>query len=596
MFSLLDILGPAGRCPEIVAAVSALASSSDDTERGAVYTRPEVVKAILDLSGYVSSRPLHKLRFLEPSFGSGEFLLAGVDRLVESFCQSGLPLRDICAHLSDAVQAVELHQECFKATADKLRARLISHGVDPEDAASLCQRWLVCDDFLLCEQIGAFDVIVGNPPYVRQERIPGALLREYRSRFQTMFDRADLYIAFYERALDLLAPGGTLGFICANRWLKNRYGAPLRKKIVSRFALRYYIDLGGIAAFHADVIAYPAITIINRPADRVTSNGPFTRIADSAALKDVSDLTRLVQSLLDEGLVSTPGQSGEVHELSLFGSDDSPWLLEDLHLLNLVRRLETQFPVLEQTGCKVGIGVATGCDRVYIGDLAELPVEESRKLPLVMARDLVDGVIKWGGSGVVNPFLDEGGLVDLEDFPMLSSYFYQHFPAIAHRHVSIKNPGAWYRTIDRIYPGLVTKPKLLVPDIKGEAAFVLDEGKYYPHHNLYYITSTHWSLRALQTVLRSSVTVLLVSTYCTRMSGGFLRFQAQYLRRIRLPLWKDVPEDLRSELEEVAMSTEQMIVDDPVFRLYGLSPEEAIQTRLAAAAAQVTLKRRRGKK
>ena len=54
---------------------------------------------------------------------------------------------------------------------------------------------------------------------MRQERIPEALLREYRARFRTLFDRADIYIDFYERALDLLAPSGGLGFIGANRWL-----------------------------------------------------------------------------------------------------------------------------------------------------------------------------------------------------------------------------------------------------------------------------------------------------------------------------------------------------------------------------------------
>ncbi|PIX60254.1 MAG: hypothetical protein COZ47_08240 [Lysobacterales bacterium CG_4_10_14_3_um_filter_64_11] len=79
--------------------------------------------------------------------------------------------------------------------------------------------------------------------------------------------------------------------------------------------------------------------------------------------------------------------------------------------------------------------------------------------------------------------------------------------------------------------------KLLIPDIKGEPMVVLDPGRYYPHHNLYYITSDVWDLRALQTVLRSSITVMTVAAYCTRMAGGFLRFQAQYLRRIRLPQW-----------------------------------------------------------
>ncbi|MBK8068483.1 MAG: hypothetical protein IPK27_12915 [Rhodanobacteraceae bacterium] len=270
----------------------------------------------------------------------------------------------------------------------------------------------------------------------------------------------------------------------------------------------------------------------------------------------------------------------------------APWLLDDLTRLDLVRRLEQTYPTLEQAGCKVGIGVATGCDRVFIGPLNELPVEASRKLPLVMARDLIDGQIRWGGKGVVNPFRDEGGVVDLADYPQLSAYFHQHYQAVAGRHVATRNGDAWYRTIDRIYPDLMQQPKLLVPDIKGEATFVLDEGHYYPHHNLYYVTSTQWDLRALQAVLRSSVTVLLVATYCTRMAGGFLRFQAQYLRRIRIPHWHDVPPPLRDELVQAACAKDQQAIDEPVFRLYGLSPEDAERTRQMAAQAQVTAKRR----
>jgi hypothetical protein len=112
--------------------------------------------------------------------------------------------------------------------------------------------------------------------------------------------------------------------------------------------------------------------------------------------------------------------------------------------------------------------------------------------------------------------------------------------ALAARHVAQRTRASWYRTIDRVYPELTGTPKLLIPDIKGEPMVVLDEGQFYPHHNLYHVTSSTWDLRALATVLRSSIAVLFVSTYCVKMSGGFLRFQAQYLRRIRIPRWDDV--------------------------------------------------------
>jgi len=94
-------------------------------------------------------------------------------------------------------------------------------------------------------------------------------------------------------------------------------------------------------------------------------------------------------------------------------------------------------------------------------------------------------------------------------------------------------------------------------------------------------------------VLRSSLTVMTVATYCTRMAGGFLRFQAQYLRRIRLPLWDAVPESMRMALIAVADVRDQDLVDAPVFALYGLSPGEAAHVRQVADAAQVTARRRK---
>src|SRR3546814_19696722 len=79
---------------------------------------------------------------------------------------------------------------------------------------------------------------------------------------------------------------------------------------------------------------------------------------------------------------------------------------------------------------------------------------------------------------------------------------------------------------------------------------LLDEGHFYQHHNLYYVTSDEWELRALRTVLRSSLSVMIIATYCTRMAGGFMRFQAQYLRRLRLQRWERVSEANRARSEE----------------------------------------------
>ena len=207
---------------------------------------------------------------------------------------------------------------------------------------------------------------------------------------------------------------------------------------------------------------------------------------------------------------------------------------------------------------------------------------------MVMAGDCHNRGVEWSGKGVVNPYLEEGGLAHLEDFPRFAAYLNEHADALRRRHTAQRQPNRWYKTIDRIYPSLTTRPKLLIPDIKGDATIALDEGNYYPHHNLYVVTSDVWDLRVLKTVLRSSVALMFVAAYCVRMAGGFLRFQAQYLRRIRVPEWSSLSNSQRRTLAAAADEPEQEAIDALVLPLYGLTSSVTDRIQEYAAEARVT--------
>ncbi|MFN3712997.1 MAG: Eco57I restriction-modification methylase domain-containing protein [Alcanivoracaceae bacterium] len=552
----LDLLCDVDANPLLEEAVAAMAASGDK-ERGAVFTRPDTVAFILDLAGYTADKPLYKEVLLEPSFGHGEFLKAAVERLLAAWQTHGKETDPVKA-LSRAIRAVELQPESVVETRSQLEALLRSAGIADQDVAAILNHWLIQGDFLLTTpDVVAYDYIVGNPPYVRQESIPEVLLTEYRRRFATLYDRADLYVLFYERALSLLANKGQLGFICSDRWVKNRYGGPLRKLIASNYHLKIFVDMVDTAAFSSDVIAYPAITVIEKAAPGLT------RVAiKPTATRAV--LEPLVAALRD----GVP--SADVTETGPLPADQ-PWVMESNPELQLVRRLEAQFPLIEEAGCKIGIGVATGADKAFIAPYDDLDVEPERKLPLVKTRDIVSGDIVWRGDAVLNPFEENGSLADLTQYPRFAAYIESHRDLIAARHVAKKAPDSWYRTIDRITPSLMYREKLLIPDIKGEANIVLDQGKYYPHHNLYFMVSDEWDIRALQTVLRSGIASLFVAAYSTRMRGGYLRFQAQYLRRIRLPHWSDVPSSLRTALIDARRQDD---VTALISELYGLSGGE----------------------
>ncbi|OHC75992.1 MAG: modification methylase PaeR7I [Rhodospirillales bacterium RIFCSPLOWO2_12_FULL_58_28] len=532
-------------------------------KRGAISTRREVVDFILDLIGYTADRPLYEKKLLEPSFGNGDFLLAAIERLIAAY-QYGRKQKPLeVASLMSCICSVELHRDTFIATGNRIDALLDTSGFKKNDRRALLDAWLTHGDFLLTSLPGDFDYVAGNPPYIRQELIPDALMAEYRRRFRTIYDRADIYVPFIEKSLSLLRERGTLGFICADRWMKNRYGGPLRRLVAEKYHLKFFIDMVDTPAFHSDVIAYPAITIIaNEPP------GP-TRLAHRPEINE-----KALSSLAETMLNGSGTLNGTVEVIEQVSAGKEPWILESFDRLAVVRRLEREFPTLKEAGCKVGIGVATGADQVFIAPFDALDVESDRKLPLVMTRDILSGAVQWRGFGVINPFNDEGGLVALDKYPRLYAYLKEHDEKIKKRHVSQKNPNNWYRTIDRIYPALARRPKLLIPDIKGEAHVVYEDGHFYPHHNLYFITSDEWDLRALQAVLLSGIAKLFVAIYSTKMRGGYLRFQAQHLRRIRVPLWQNVPGDLKFDLAAAAGSGDIASCNEATFRLYRMSKAE----------------------
>lgn len=546
-----------GFCP-VIEAIEKLASESGLDERGAIYTKREVVDFILDLVGYEADKPLTRYRILEPSFGDGDFIHPIVDRLLAAAQREtgGLTVK----RLKPALRAVELHRSTYAKHRASLAEKLQGVGFSVDEAEELVTTWLTQGDFLLCDFDHNFTHVVGNPPYIRQEIIPDILMTEYRSRYETIFDRADIYIPFIEKSLNALEQGGRLSFICADRWMKNRYGQKLREMVSRYYSLSIYVDMVDTPAFHREVTAYPAITVIER------SNANRTRVFARPDI-DRSSLRNLSRDLTAQEL----NKNSIVREIRDVTAGAEPWVLSGFDELALARRIEAKFPRLEEAGCKVGIGVATGADKAFIGNFEELDVEPSRKLPLVMTKDILTGEVKWQGKGIINPFGDDGKLVRLEDYPRLAQYLEERRDVIAGRHVATKSPANWYRTIDRIHPAIAGQQKLLIPDIKGDAAIVYEPGKLYPHHNLYFITSNSWDMRALQTVMKSGIARLFVSLYSTKMRGGFLRFQAQYLRRICLPSWNTVSEDLQTSLRALSETDDQEACNAAVAELYGLS-------------------------
>lgn len=522
---------------------------------GVVLTKPHIVEMILDLAGYTENRDLASMRLLEPSCGEAAFLIPAVRRLV----RSARSHRRKSAQLYDCISAFDIDATHVATTKMAIEQVLNEEGIANGTAKSLVEKWIHEDDFLLTAiEPGNFDAIVGNPPYIRIEQLAPEIQAEYRDRYKSLYDRADIYVAFIERSLDLLSSNGNLTFICADRWTLNRYGAPLRRIITDGFKVNAYIDLHQASPFESEVVAYPSIFSLSPGTPEVV---PVAHL--SAATPD--ECAALTKSL------SAPNKSSSVINLySSWFTGDEPWVLSPPEHLKALRALEARFETLEADGkTKVRIGVATGHDAAYIvGD--DTNIEKDRLVPLVMRGDIDSGQLKNGRRFVINTFDKDGRMIKLSDYPRLRKHLEANGLGIKRRHVAQKNPDSWFRTIDRVYPELVRVPKLLIPDIAGSNEVALDRGHYHPHHNLYYVVSEVWDMEVLGGLLSSKVALFFIWSYATKMRGSYLRFQAQYLRRIRVPNPANLPTKLTKAIRAAFVARDFNKLDELALEAYGL--------------------------
>jgi adenine-specific DNA-methyltransferase len=504
----------------------ALTAALPGQNYGAVFTRRWVVEVLLDLAGYVADRDLARLRLVEPSCGSGAFLGPAVERLLASAIAHGRPL----ASLGDAVRAYDLQAGHVAEASAICRDLVLMAGATGEVADDLSTRWVRHADFLL-DDLGdrAADVVIGNPPYIRYDDLPAELAASYRATWPTMRGRGDIYVGFIERSLRLLAPGGRVGFICADRWMRNQYGAALRELVCGSYAVEHIWTMHDVDAFESEVSAYPAITVLaNRPQASVV-------VADTTAAFGAESAGALSAASLDELTAGFDGIGVKAHRLPRWFGGSELWPTGSPARLALIEHLNERFRPLhdQQTGTRVSIGVATGADKVYVTKDPSV-AEPDRLLPLAMRRDLMSGTFEWRGNYLVNPWAQDGSLVSLDDYPRMAAYLAGH-PELRDRHVAQRDPRRWHRTIDKVNAGLTPQPKLLLQDMKAHIHPVLEPGGHYPHHNLYYVISERWDLEVLGGLLLSRVAQAFIEAYCVRMRGGTLRFQAQYLKRIRVP-------------------------------------------------------------
>ena len=139
-----------------------------------------------------------------------------------------------------------------------------------------------------------FDVVIGNPPYVRQEGL-GSLKNYFAAAYpETYHGVADLYVYFYQRGLQMLRAGGRMSYIVTNKWMRSGYGEPLRAFFAKEGALERIIDFGHAPIFE-DADVFPCILVLKKPMPRLEQDQQLDHQVQVLTFPR-EELNRIVQS------------------------------------------------------------------------------------------------------------------------------------------------------------------------------------------------------------------------------------------------------------------------------------------------------------
>jgi adenine-specific DNA-methyltransferase len=451
-----------------------------------------------------------------------------------------------------------------------------------------------------------FDVVMGNPPYIRQEAFASSK-PFFKRRFATFDSKADLYIYFMELGLDLLAPGGELSFIAPNKWLSTGYGAPLRQWMQTNHELVEFIDFGDLYVF-PQTKAYPAILSVQRTTPTPTSN--FRAAA----------IPLLPPPSLD-ALVATYVRT--VSQASLKGAG---WTLADTPGHELLSKLKDAGKSLgEYVAGKIFYGLKTGLNTAFVIKPEvrnELIAQDERSAeiikPFLAGREVKryrqpqnDNYLILLPSGWTRKQLgwtkNKRGSYAIPPttptYPTPWDALVAHYPAVANYLLPFEAAATarsdkgnyWWELRACDYYDEFAEDKIMWKEIATYQEFTLDSQGNYSNNKTFFVPGKDLFLLG---VLNSSPTFYVLQQITTKMKDNAMAMQIPQVSQLPIPT--ATPEQQAEIVTLVASimaartadvnadtSADEAAVDGLVTRLFGLTPTEEALVRGKAAVAIV---------
>jgi len=423
---------------------------------------------------FADGAPAVDARILYPGCGGdGPFITAVAEYCAE--CDVSMP---------EGV-AFETHPDRFAAVRDR-------HADKPIE---FCQ-----EDFLQeLADVGEFDYIIGNPPYVPLPDIEDQ--DDYRSRFETAEQRFDLYSLFFEQALTLLADDGRVVFITPEKFEYTSATSPLRRLLTARHVER--IEHLPEDTF-GDYATYPTITVVadappdetkieRRDGSQTTVDLPQDGISWAPVIREVSGET------LDSGVTL-----GDITE-------------------------------------RISPGIATGRDKVFVRPRADVPqlVEQGWTYPTTSGKQLQLNDGPHSDDVIICPYDEDGNLISEDELGLFGQWAAEfHRDELESRSCVDTKGQAWYSWHETPpMDDIAGRPKVLFPDVTAEPQFWLDlDGEVLPRHSVYYlIPKDHVSIETLLEYLHSDQARAWLEAHCHRAANGYIRLQSRVLEDLPVP-------------------------------------------------------------
>ncbi|MFC6222705.1 Eco57I restriction-modification methylase domain-containing protein [Hymenobacter artigasi] len=440
-----------------------------------------------------------------------------------------------------------------------------------------------------------FDVVLGNPPYIRQGELEAKFKQHLAKSYQVTEGKADLYVYFIEQGMRLLRPNGLLTLIVKNKWLRASYGKPLRQFLSKRNILRL-VDFGDLPVF-PDAIAYPLILVAQNTPMEDEHTVWVAEMERLPAPEDFGAELRAATRPLPSRYLS---------------ADRSRWLLALPKEQDLLDRLDSAGGTLgDAIGDKIFRGIVTGLNDAFV-------IDAETRARLLDADPCSGEVIRIFAEGKdlkhYQPVPQEQFLIVLgkgwtklklgwtldhkgkwkkpakENFPSPWAALETTYPAIAAHLLPFEKPAMkrgdkgdyWWELRACDYYPEFEKPKILLPDITPVPTFLPDNQATYLTNSAYFIASDSLFLVG---ILNSRVAGFYFDHTLANVRGGYLRFFAQDLSPFPLPFSlaadrEPIVERVREIVTARAgastadISVLEAEIDALVADLYKMTPEE----------------------